>query len=372
MTEKGAGLFEYVPRMVTPPGSTLLETIKALGMTQAELAQRMGRPIKTVNEIIKGKAAITLDTALQLERVLGVPAHFWRAREEQYQQYLLGLKDNTELSAQREWLKQIPITELVKRGWVVPGASVAERVRAGLEYFGVASVEAWRQVWAAPDAAYRRSLVFDANPGAVAAWLRKGEIDARVMECERYRRRAFVSALGDIRSLTLEQPKASVLKAQLLCAQAGVALVFVPELSKCRASGATRWLNRHKAMIQLSLRYKTNDHLWFTFFHEAGHLLHGAQGDTFVDEPDLHASADEAELLANQFAADTLIPPSQYRTFAESLNRGWVSRDEVFQFARSIGIDPGIVVGRLQHEGLLAYRCLNDLKVHLQWPNELE
>lgn len=360
-------LFEYVPSMVSPPGSTLLETIDAMGLTQAELSQRMGRPAKVVNEIIKGKAAITPDTALQLERVLGVPAHFWRAREEQYQQYLLNRRDEAELVAQREWLKQIPYGELVKRGWIAPGASVAQRVRAGLEYFGVASVEAWHQVWAAPVAAYRRSPAFDADPGALAAWLRKGEIDARDMECERYRKRTFASALGDIRSFTMEPPTDSILEARQTCARAGVALVFVRELPKCRASGAARWLNRHKAMIQLSLRYKTNDHLWFTFFHEAGHILHGTQGDAFVDEPDLYASADEAELLANQFAADTLIPPSAYREFVESLDPGRVSRDEVLQFARSIGTEPGVVVGRLQHDGLLPYSHLNDLKMRLQW-----
>ena len=367
MTQKGVQLFEYVPSTVSPPGSTLLETIDAMGLTQAELSQRMSRPAKVVNEIIKGKAAITLDTALQLERVLGVPAHFWRAREEQYQRHLLNRWDEAELSAQREWLKQIPYGELVKRGWIAPGASVAQRVRASLEYFGVASVEAWHQVWDAPDAAYRRSPAFDADLGALAAWLRKGEIDARAMECERYRKRAYVSALGDIRSLTMEPPPDSILKAQQECARAGVALVFVQELPKCRTSGAVRWLNRHKAIIQLSLRYKTSDHLWFTFFHEAGHLLHGAQGDAFVDGPDLHASTDEAELWVNQFAADTLIPPSAYREFVESLDRVRVSREGVLQFARSIGTDPGVVVGRLQHDDLLPYSHLNDLKVRLQW-----
>ncbi|MEZ4729600.1 MAG: helix-turn-helix domain-containing protein [Caldilineaceae bacterium] len=55
----------YVPDMVSYPGETLLETIEAYGMSQAELAERMGRPKKTVNEIIHGKAAITPETALR-------------------------------------------------------------------------------------------------------------------------------------------------------------------------------------------------------------------------------------------------------------------------------------------------------------------
>ncbi|MFN8491179.1 MAG: hypothetical protein U0350_26520 [Caldilineaceae bacterium] len=38
---------------------------------------------------------------------------------------------------------------------------------------------------------------------------------------------------------------------------------FVPELAQLRVCGATRWLTPNKALLQLSLRYKTNDHLWF-------------------------------------------------------------------------------------------------------------
>ena len=78
----------YMPNMVSYPGETVLETIESYGMSQAELAERMGRPKKTVNEIVNGKAAITPETALQLERVLGVPARFWMNREQQYREAL--------------------------------------------------------------------------------------------------------------------------------------------------------------------------------------------------------------------------------------------------------------------------------------------
>ena len=68
----------------TPAGHTILETLAALGMTQTELARRMKRPIKTINEIIHGKAAITAETAIQLEKVLRAPAHFWMALDTNY------------------------------------------------------------------------------------------------------------------------------------------------------------------------------------------------------------------------------------------------------------------------------------------------
>lgn len=80
---------EYHPDSVSAPGETLSETLDALGMPQTELAKRMGRPIKTINEIIQGKTAITAETALQLEQVLSIPASFWLKREQRYREFLV-------------------------------------------------------------------------------------------------------------------------------------------------------------------------------------------------------------------------------------------------------------------------------------------
>jgi len=71
---------QYQPDLVSPPGETLAEVLEQLGMTQADLAERTGRPKKTISEIVTGKAAIAPETALQLERVLGISANFWNAR----------------------------------------------------------------------------------------------------------------------------------------------------------------------------------------------------------------------------------------------------------------------------------------------------
>lgn len=79
---------QYCPDEVSPPGETLLEVLEERGMTQADLAERTGRPRTTIDEIIKGKAAITPETALQLEKALGVPASFWNARETRFREFL--------------------------------------------------------------------------------------------------------------------------------------------------------------------------------------------------------------------------------------------------------------------------------------------
>lgn len=66
------------PNLAIPPGETLAEEIEARGMTQRELAAKIGRPPQAVNEIIRGKKTITAETALALEDALdGISAKFW-------------------------------------------------------------------------------------------------------------------------------------------------------------------------------------------------------------------------------------------------------------------------------------------------------
>ncbi len=147
---------------------------------------------------------------------------------------------------------------------------------------------------------------------------------------------------------------------QALAGAAGVAVVFVPAPPGCRVSGATQWLSSDRALIALSLRHKTNDHLWFTLFHEAGHLVKHGKKATFVDGLDDVDEKHEAE--ADCFAADQLIPPDA----AQKL-QGLHTEQELKTAATALGIAPGIVVGRLQHEGWLPRTHLNGLKVSYQW-----
>src|SRR5437867_9431487 len=110
--------YVYSPDYAVPPGDTLLEVMESLGITQAELAERTGRPQKTINEIVKGKAAITPDTALQLERALGISARTWNGLEANYQLQLAEQRDRARLEAYADWAERLPLAELRKRGHI--------------------------------------------------------------------------------------------------------------------------------------------------------------------------------------------------------------------------------------------------------------
>lgn len=353
---------QYVPDTVSPPGETLEEVLGMHGMSQAELAERTGRPKKTINEIIRGKAAITADTAIQFEKVLGVPASFWLVREQNYREALAREKEFETLESQTEWLRKIPYKAMAKLGWIAEQKEKRLQLDEVLRFFGVASPTSWEDIWRTAAPAFRQSISFKSEPGAVSAWLRKGELEASRIQYDRYNEQGFRMALSRVRSLTRDLNREIVPTLQSICSASGVAVVFVPEIPGTRLWGATRWLNPARALIQLSLRYKTDDHLWFTFFHEAGHILLHGKRDIFVEEDQSDRDAEERE--ADSFARDCLIPPSHYRAFCR---RGSFSCAAVSRFAHEIGLAPGIVVGRLQYDGFLDRAHCNELKKKVDW-----
>ena len=157
-------------------------------MSQSELARRMNRPVKTINEIVNGKAAITPDTAIQLEWTLGISASFWNGIESLYREQLARRRAEADLEREGQWAELFPVTDLARHGLIRSGRSQADRVAAILRYFGVGSPSAWENEWLAPAAALRESPVFQSSPYAIAAWLRWGESSHQVSRQNRLTR----------------------------------------------------------------------------------------------------------------------------------------------------------------------------------------
>jgi addiction module HigA family antidote len=339
--------------------------LEARRLSQVELAARCELSEKHVSQIITGKASITSDTALLLERSLGVAASLWLNLESSHRLYLARQAEQTKLEEYASWAAEFPWRELAARGYVPSARTVEEKVRALLGFFGVTSPDAWEGQYAQLVVAYRGTTAFTRSREAVACWLRIGEIEAARIETSPYDRSAFREALQTIRGLTRLRASEFEPRMRSLCRDAGVALVFVPELPKTRLSGATRWLASDKALVIQSLRYRTDDQFWFTFFHEAAHiLLHGKRA-LFVDEAGAEKTPAEDE--ADKFAADLLIPPTRCK---ELLASGPLSRARVLAFAGEIGVAPGIVVGRLQHDKAIPFGWFQDVKRTFRFAGE--
>ncbi|MCC5812012.1 MAG: HigA family addiction module antidote protein [Ectothiorhodospiraceae bacterium] len=353
------------PDWISVPGDTIADRLDELGWTQKELAERLGYTTKHVSQLITGKAAITEDTALRLEHVLGSTARFWLEREAQYREALARQEELESLAAKKAWLKELPIQDMIRFGWIKRYYHKGQQVAECMNFFGVASIDAWRARYTRVGAAFRASPAFDRNGAAVGAWLRQAERQAATVDCATFDKRGFTQVLEEARALTNEtEPEAFLPILSESCRRVGVALVLEPAPRGCPISGAAQWLGKNKAMIALSLRHKTNDHLWFSFFHEAGHITLHAKRLQFIDLDD--GLDDEQEREADAFAQDHLIPPEALVELRGMLP----SEAAVRAFAARVGIAPGIVVGRLQNEGLLPWSHLNKLKVRYVWPHE--
>jgi Zn-dependent peptidase ImmA (M78 family) len=158
----------------------------------------------------------------------------------------------------------------------------------------------------------------------------------------------------------LKDPQIFIPKLRRISAESGVGVAVVRAPTGCRASGATRFLSDEKALLLLSFRYLTDDHFWFTFFHEAGHLiLHGRK--LFLESADM--PLDEEEQQANDFSAEILVPAEFVSEMLSLPKNG----RQVIRFARRVGVSPGIIVGQLQHLGRIKHSQLNKLKRRYHW-----
>lgn len=350
---------QYIPDYVTAPGETLQEILDTIGMTKAELADRIGKTPKTIGEIIKHGAPITPATAIELEKVLGTPASFWNNRERRYRESMARQEERKRLEKETVWLEGLPTREMIKAGWIKKGKDKIEQVDEVLRFFGVTSSKQWKILWFSSTAAFRKSRVFAGQPEACSVWLRKGELQAQEIVCEPFNKERFRLALEDIRSLTRKETEHFETKTVKMCSDSGVAVVFIPPIKGAPVYGATRWLTPEKALIQLSLRGRYEDLLWFTFFHEAGHILLHGKKDVFIEDDD-NKNESEKEEQANRFAANFLIPSASWQRFISTGN--YQRAAAVKEFATRLEISPAIVVGRLQHEGYTPYSHLNGLR----------
>lgn len=292
------------------PGETLKESLEASAMTQSDLAERTGLHRKTINGIVRGREPITHETAIEFEKVFRVPARFWVNLQANFDEATARLRERSRLAAYRDWIKEcgIPYAELRKRGFVPDTRDPIDRLTAVLRFFGVSSPEAFEAVWEEyqADCAYRRSEKAAFRFGAVAAWLRQGELESQELVCAPFDKKKLNDSLEELRELALLPCEESRPLLVERCARLGIALLFVPGIARAPVYGATRWLTPAKAIVQLSLRGKDDGNFWFTFFHAVGHVLLHGKSRVFLEFENAVPTDEEEE--ADRFARDLLTP----------------------------------------------------------------
>ena len=335
--------------VAVPPGATIKEQLRDRGMSQKEFAERMDMTPKHISQLINGEAKISPEVAVRLEMVLGVPAKFWNNLEAIYQEKLIKARLENTMEEDIQLCKNYPYNEMSKLGWVSETRKMNERVINLRKFFEVVNlgIVSNRKLIGV---AYRLLADPNENEYSLLAWSQKAKVEARkhLVSCINIQK--LKNNLQTIRSMTTESPDMFCGKLEELLNSCGIAIVFLPHLKGTYLHGAT-FIDGKKIVLGITLRGKYADMFWFSLFHEIGHIILGHIGQNEISKED--------ELDADRFASEILIPQNKYDSF---INNNRINRQSIIDFSYKVGIDCGIVVGRLQRDKYIGYDMFNDLR----------
>lgn len=348
-----ASVNEFYTDIAFHPGETLAEKLEELKMGPKEFSIRTGKPEKTIIAILKGDSSITPEMAVLFESVLKIPARFWIKRQFSFDEYRAREKRVLAIEEAKDWAKCFPIGEMVKCGWLNAKTNAEEKVAELFHFFGVSSPEAWKNYFFKQQlkVAFRISLAHTKEPYAISAWIRQGEIQASQLPCGGYSETEFKKALKEIKTIMATQPKDFFEQLQQRCLACGVKVVYTPCIKKAPLSGATRWIDENP-LIQLTGRSKQNDRFWFTFFHEAGHILLHGKKDIFLEDIEYSDADLQKEAEANEFAIEWTFSNEQEKVVLEASP---LTIESIQAFAKKFNTHPAMIIGRFHKKELLQY-----------------
>lgn len=348
-----ASINEYYPEEVLHPSETLKEKLREMGMSNKEFALRTGKPEKTIVAVLKGESSITPEMAIMFENITRIPASFWINKQARYNEYKARIKRSEDIESAKEWVSSFPYAEMAKYGWVEPTRNIEEKCINLFEYFGISTHIAWNKLYIESElkiAAYA-SLKHTQEPHSISAWLRKGELQAREISAPEYNPIEFKKSLKPIKELMANHPVNYFRELQDICFKSGVKVFYTPRLPKTPINGSTRWIN-NAPVIQLTARYKQNDRFWFTFFHEAGHII--LHGKKYISLEGINFSeADPGkEEEAHRFAESWTLSKEQENEILVNMPRG---PEDIIFYAKKFNTHPAMIIGRFQHLEIIPY-----------------
>lgn len=354
-----ATITEYYPQSVSHPGTTLAEILAEKQMGAKEFAVRTGKPEKTISDVLNGKSGITPEMGILFEQVLKIPAHFWINRQRTYDEYLARVAYQKTIDEGVEWSKTFPYAKMASLGWVEKTINKETKVINLYEYFEVSNTKGYYDFYHNQKLLvnFRISLKDNDNSGAIAAWLRQGEIQAGAVDVSEFDKKKLNQILPELKIIMASQPNDFFSQIQDLCKYAGIKVVHTPCLPKAPIHGSTRWLG-DVPLIQLSGRYRRNDIFWFTFFHEIGHILLHGKKYISIENIEYDGENQIYENEANDFSANLLLNKEQEN---EITSNHTLTENDVIKYAEKFNTHPAIIIGRLQYLKLIPFGMGNNL-----------
>ncbi len=356
-----SNMIEYKDYVAFHPGYYIADIIEDMEMSQAEFATRMGTTAKTLSCLLSGQANISNDLAKKLSVMLGTSVDVWLNLQTTYDQKLIEIQQAKDFDEQEEIVKLIDYKYFVNVVGLPVTKLIREKVANLCKYFKISDL----RIMLEPDflVNYRTGIsnISEKNVINSRAWIQTAINFSQTIETESYDAEKLKSYLPELRSMTIQKPEIFLPRMREIFAKCGVAFVLLPHLKNSGVNGAVKWINDERVVLAINNRGLDADKFWFSLFHEIRHVLQRKIKTVFIsyNEQEMIDANYQLEEDANNFATNYLISPSAMRKFSPSQ---YTSDDEIIEFAKSIGIHPGIVAGRLQHEKIIPPNRCSKLK----------
>ena len=348
---------EYKDIVAFHPGYYIADVIEDMGVSQAEFATRLGTNTKTLSYLLNGQANITNDLAKKLSVMMGTSPDVWLNLQNTYDQKLIEIQQAKDFDEQAEIVRLIDYKYFIEVVGLPVTKAIKEKIANLCGWFKVSDL----RIMLTPDflVNYRTGVgnVNEKNIINSRAWIQTAINFSHRIETKPYDAEKLKAYLPELRSMTVQSPEVFMPRMREIFAECGVAFVLLPNLKNSGVNGAVKWINDERVVLAMNNRRLDADIFWFSLFHEIKHVLQRKIKTVFISygEKEMIEMNEKLEEDADNFATNYLIPASEFRKFAPNK---FTSDAEIVAFAKSIGVHPGIVAGRLQHEGiLLPNRC---------------
>lgn len=338
-----------IPFEATHPGTVILDEINARNISQKELAHELGVLPTFLNEILKGKRAITADFAILLEKSLGISADYWMRFQSQYDIDKARLKEKNvrkiELIETWNIIKEyVPVNQLKKLGYLI--GTLEEDIAKIKNIYKVETIDNLVNTVAEHRTLsfYRKSEKLQINQVNMLAWSKIAEFESDKIKVLDFDASKIEQLKRELQKIFFENFDVKDRTRKLL-ENFGIKLVYLDKFDKTPIDGFSFWSGNNPT-IALSVRHKRIDNFAFTVLHEIGHIELHLKEDKERRFVDIIGSKDkdDFELQADEYAQNSLISHTQWNELVDFYTP--LNDDKIFEFGAKHRIHPAIILGR--------------------------
>ena len=298
---------------------------------------------------------------MKISAMLGISVETLLNLQKAYDQKKIEIDQTKAMDEQIEVVDVIDYSYFVKNNLLPDVKNKLEKIKELCSFFKVSDLRILQRRDFLVSFRTTVSSVTDKNIINANVWLQTAINKGLSIDVSPFDEKKLKSYIKEIRSMTLQEPNEFYPRLCEIFNECGVAFVLLPALKNCGVNGVVKWYD-DKVILALNDRFKYADTFWFSLFHEIKHVFQKKKTKVIINcDDDISDIDDEFEAEADQFATETLIPGDQYHSYFDDKGR-YISRSDVQRFAKCMGVHPGIVVGRLQHDKKIAHSSMTDMR----------